>query len=271
MPGKKVWDLEVKLFFKFGIVLLSMLCILVSEGFAFSIGELDVRSQFGEKFDGTFEIDLDFDGPLEVGLGSVDDYSKIGLERQDIIDELILDSVLRDEKLKATFRIRSNKPLFFPSLNLLIRASHNGGTLLENFLITVDFQQSLALNVRGKKKKSPPKEILQGKSEPGVSQGAHPAEEQNIAEGTIILEKKQKPAPVKAQAAKPYDDKASSVESQDLATNPIDPTPIKDGVVHRRRLSGVTWASPRSVQELRLKPKPTKNTRRSTSKTARRN
>jgi len=259
MPGKKVWDLEVRLFFKFGIVLLSMLWILVSEGFAFSIGELDVRSQFGEKFDGTFEIDLDFDGPLEVGLGSVDDYSKIGLERQDIIDELILDSVLSDEKLKATFRIRSNKPLFFPSFNLVVRASHNGGTLLENFLVTVDFQQSLALNVRGKKKKSLPKEIPQSKPEPGVSQGAQPAEEQNIAEGEVIVEKKQKPAPVKAQAAEPHDDKASSVESQDLATNPIDPTPIKDGVVHRRRLSGVIWASPRSAPELRLEPKPTKN------------
>lgn len=233
---------------------------MASEGFAFSIGELDVRSQFGEKFDGSFEIELDFDGPLEVGLGNVDDYTKVGLERQDIIDELILGSVQREEELKATVHIRSNKPLFFPSFNLVVRASHNGGTLLENFLVTVDFQQSLALNVRGKKKKSPPKEIPQSKPEPGVTQGPQSGQKQNVVESEVIVENLEKPVPVKAQDAESQDDKASTVQAQALSTEPIAPTPIMAEVVHRRRLSGVIWASPRSIPESIQEPKSIKNT-----------
>ena len=39
----------------------------------------------------------------------------------------------------------------------MILAKHNGGTLLENFLVTVGFQKGLALNALGRKnKKLPP-------------------------------------------------------------------------------------------------------------------
>lgn len=154
LDGKKEWDIEVKLLFKFGVLLIGVLGLMASEVFAFSIGELQVKSQFGEKFNASFEIDLDFDGPVELGLGSVDDYTKIGLKRQDIIDALILGPAQPVSGSKVIVHIYSNKPLFFPSFNLVVWATHNGGTLLENFLVTVDFQQSLALNVRGKKKKA---------------------------------------------------------------------------------------------------------------------
>ena len=97
--------------------------------------------------------------PVEVGLGDVDDYIKMGLEREDIIDALTLDLVQLADGSKSTVKIRSNNPLFFPSFNLVVWVTHNSGTLLENFLVTVDFQQSLALNVRGKKQKVPSKQL----------------------------------------------------------------------------------------------------------------
>ena len=42
-----------------------MFWIMASEVYAFSIGELHVKSKFGEKFDASFNIELDFDGPSE--------------------------------------------------------------------------------------------------------------------------------------------------------------------------------------------------------------
>ena len=146
----------MKFFSKHGVLLVGILWVVAGapEVFAFSIGEIQVQSKFGEKFNASFEVNLDFDGPVEVGLGDVSDYKRLGLDRQDIIDALVAGLVPPGEGLRRTVQIRSGNPLFFPSFNLVVRATHNGGTLLENFLVTVDFQQSLALNVRGGKKKS---------------------------------------------------------------------------------------------------------------------
>ena len=157
----------MKFFSKYGVLLIGILWVIagVPEVIAFSIGKIQVQSKFGEKFNASFEINLDFDGPVEVGLGNVSDYNKLGLDRQDIIDALVIDLVPTDGGLRKTVQIRSNSPLFFPSFNLVVWATHNGGTLLENFLVTVDFQQSLALNVRGNKKNPPNYPIMSpGKS-----------------------------------------------------------------------------------------------------------
>jgi hypothetical protein len=69
-----------------------MFWVMASEVYAFSIRELQVKSKFGEKFDASFKVELNFDGPVEVGLGDRDDYTKLGLEKQDVIDGLILSS-----------------------------------------------------------------------------------------------------------------------------------------------------------------------------------
>ncbi len=129
----------VELFLKCGVLLVGILWVLVLEVFAFSIGEFQVKSKFGEKFNASLEVNLDSDEPVEVSLGDVNDYNKLGIDRQDIVDVLILDPVQPGSGLKNTVQIRSKNPLFFPSFNLVIRATHNGGTLLENFLVTVDF------------------------------------------------------------------------------------------------------------------------------------
>ncbi len=216
---------------------------MVPEVFAFSIGEFQVKSKFGEKFNASLEIDLDSDGPVEVGLGDVNDYNKLGLERQDIIDVLVLDPVQPGSGLKNTVQIRSNNPLFFPSFNLVIRATHNGGTLLENFLVTVDFQQSLALNVPGKKKKTLSEKLPDPQQEPALSQeeAPRPPEIQQFVKEESSTEQEQK---VASKSPETPDDKASSEESEE-GVQPIVPVPAKAEVKHRRRLSGVIWANPR--------------------------
>jgi hypothetical protein len=206
-----------------------------SELFAFSIGGLHVRSQFGEKFNASFEINLDFDGAVKVGLGDIHDYKKIGLERQDIMDILTLSHVESGSGLKSYVDISSDNPLFSPSFNLLVWVAHNGGTLLENFLITVNFQKDLAFNVSDNKKKTHPKKLYLHDPEPAISQNkASLLPEKEFLETELVARKEQKVANPEAQTPE---------ES-------IAPLPLKNKVINRRRLSGVIWANPRSKQGL---------------------
>ena len=225
---------------------------MTSEVRAFSIGELHVKSKFGGKFDASFEIELDFDGPVEVGLGESDDYIKLGLERQDIIDGLILGPVQPATALKRTLQIHSNNPLFFPSFNLVVWATHNGGTLLENFLVTVDFQQSLALNVRGKKEKTSPKELPKYEPEPAVSPKTAPLPDET---GQFV---KDEPVVTKQQDANLINQRPEAPDGlvrneERLSAKSIAPVAVKTEVKHRRSLSGVMWANPRPYPDLETK------------------
>ena len=229
----------------------------VPEVIAFSIGKIQVQSKFGEKFNASFEINLDFDGPVEVGLGNVSDYNKLGLDRQDIIDALVIDLVPTDGGLRKTVQIRSNSPLFFPSFNLVVWAIHNGGTLLENFLVTVDFQQSLALNVRGNKKNSPKLPNNEPRREPlgGQEKTLQPAETQPFAKEVspkelAVATGPESPSRTPESKAPNEDAKVAPEESEVSSPEVIVPVPAKAQVMHRRRLSGVIWAHPRSFPDL---------------------
>ena len=229
----------------------------VPEVIAFSIGKIQVQSKFGEKFNASFEINLDFDGPVEVGLGNVSDYNKLGLDRQDIIDALVIDLVPTDGGLRKTVQIRSNNPLFFPSFNLVVWAIHNGGTLLENFLVTVDFQQSLALNVRGNKKNSPKLPNNESRREPlgGQEKTLQPAETQPFAKEVspkelAVATGPESPSRTPESKAPNEDAKVAPEESEVSSPEVIVPVPAKAQVMHRRRLSGVIWGHPRSSPDL---------------------
>lgn len=270
----------MNLFSEFRILLIGILWILVgaSEVYAFSMGDLHVQSKFGEKFNASFEINLDFDGPVEVALGDADDYRKLGLDRQDIVDALVADTAVSGDGLRRTVQIRSNNPLFFPSFNLVVRATHNGGTLLESFLVTVDFQQSLALNVRQDKNKVPKvrnkkPEMVQDKVSrsaelvPVVEALPSPPKEDRVADGVSSrspeLEKVEAPSPKEQEVLAGVESVSktpeSPVEDLKIDAQPIVPVSPKSQVVNRRRMSGVIWAYPRpiiTIPSLPDKPSP---------------
>jgi hypothetical protein len=244
----------VKPFLKYGVMLIGIFWIMASEVLAFSIGELHVKNKFGEKFNASFEIKLDFDGPVEVGLGDSDDYTKFGLEKQDIIDELILEPAQPGSVLKRTLKIYSNNPLFFPSFNLVVWATHNGGTLLENFLVTVDFQQSLALKVRGKKKNTSPKELPKYKHGPALSQKTAPLSNERaqfVKDESVV--KKQQEANLVSRKPDALDGQALNEEL--FLSKSITPFPLKNAVKHRRLLSGVMGSNPKHNSDLTTKRK----------------
>lgn len=119
-------------------------------GWAFSFGDIDIQSKYGERFKAELDIILEHEGSLQVQIGDVNDYRRLELDRPRIVDNLMVKQFLEPESQRKMFRVISGKPLFYPSFYLVVRGDYQGGTILENYLITVDFQQSLALSVKGK-------------------------------------------------------------------------------------------------------------------------
>ncbi len=146
-----------------------MLCaVLPANVSAFSFGDIDIQSNFGERFNAELDLILEGEGKVDVQIGSEEDYRRLELNRPRIIDNLVIEKTVQLQGGRKVIRVVSKRPLFYPSFNLVMRGTHDGGTVIENYLVTVDFRQSLALNVKGRKKSqsapptSEPVDLLQG-------------------------------------------------------------------------------------------------------------
>ena len=64
--------------------------LMAPPSFAFSVGDIKIKSKFGEIFDASFEIPLDHDGAYEVVLGDLSDYQKLGLIRPSLVNSLTM-------------------------------------------------------------------------------------------------------------------------------------------------------------------------------------
>ena len=64
--------------------------LMAPPSFAFSVGDIEIKSKFGEIFDASFKISLDHDGAYEVVLGDLSDYQKLGLIRPSVLNSLTL-------------------------------------------------------------------------------------------------------------------------------------------------------------------------------------
>ena len=126
-------------------VFLFFLLVTVSTANALSIGAIEVKSSFNESFQAEIPVYADGQSGLEISIGSKDDYAKLGIERTDIVDSLSL-NVEPFDKDKIIIKLSSAKPINQPSFNLIIKATQNGGTILENYFLAVDFKKILSLN-----------------------------------------------------------------------------------------------------------------------------
>ena len=86
-----------------------------SPAVAFFLGNLEVKSKFGEKFEASFEIHLDNDEGYEVALGKASDYKKLGLSRPTLINSLLLEKPVGKIGEMKVVHVLSKIPLFFPS------------------------------------------------------------------------------------------------------------------------------------------------------------
>ena len=209
-----------------------------SPAIAFFVGNLEVKSKFGGKFEAFFEIHLDNDTGYEVALGKVDDYNKLGLSRLPLVNSLKLEKPAATIGAKRVIRIFSNIPLFFPSFNLVVIAKHNGGTLLENFFVTVDFQKGLILSAVGTKKKKFSVPYVK----PLIATKEIPAEEKKVSSRL----------PDKDLAFRERERLSQKIETKrtpETKSLAIKPTPIINSLRSLRRLSGAIWAVPKKISE----------------------
>jgi hypothetical protein len=227
---------------KAGILISTVIAIflMASPAFAFSVGDIQIKSKFGEIFDASFEINLDHEGAYEVVLGDLSDYKKLGLIRPSLVNSLTLKKPAAASGIKKVIHISSQNPLFFPSFNLVILAKHNGGTLLENFLVTVDFQKGLAINAVGKKNKKPPPPP-KTKTEKIKS----PIEKRKVLQSD---QSSDLPAQDEVKASRKPEVESSGPPSTSFnKVSAVAPTSIVNRVQSRRMLSGAIWAVPKRV------------------------
>ncbi len=227
----------------FSSAVVFVVLIIANPAAAFFVGNIEIKSKFGETFNASFDVHLDSDASYDVILGDVDDYDKLGLIRPSLVDLLELEKPAAAPGTKKIIRVFSKTPLFFPSFNLVVIAKHNGGTLLENFLITVDFQQGLALNALGKKKK----ETIAPQDKTAVADKNAPAEKEKAL-----------PPPKNSEVSEP--ETADLLQKPDVETEKksasavkilaVAPTTIVSVSKNRRRLSGAIWATPKTVSSL---------------------
>ena len=226
---------------KTGILISTVLAIFLdSPVFAFSAKNVQIKSKFGEVFDASFEVNLDHEGAYEVVLGDVSDYKKLGLVRPSLVNSLILEKPTVTTGLKKVIHISSQNPLFFPSFNLVILAKHNGGTLLENYLVTVDFQKGLAINALGNKNKrssSPPKtKNTKIKS---------PIEKGKVRQLDLALSKQKEVIVPQKPQIESNSSPSISFNKKVVAIAPT--TAVVNHLQSRRMLSGAIWAVPKRV------------------------
>lgn len=125
------------------------LFLLTSTTWGLGLGDIEVRSAFTKKFEAVIPVALqDDDGELDVEIGKGTDYQLMQLARPEFIDWLLL-TVEPDpeEPGGRIIVITSPKPIYRPSFNLVIRASAGGGTVMENYLLAVDFRKSLVIDL----------------------------------------------------------------------------------------------------------------------------
>ena len=119
--------------------------------YAFSLGPINVKNDFGERFNAEIVVTVEDGSNARFRIGTQKDYERLGLKRLDIVDELEIKSALEWMGENKIIRVVSSRPLFYPSFDLLIRAENDVGTILENYFVAVDFQRNLSLAVKGEK------------------------------------------------------------------------------------------------------------------------
>ena len=136
-------------FFKVLFLICVYLCssvVDIKNVYAFSIGAIEVKSSLNESFSAEIPLYVDGQSGLDVSIGNEDDYAKLGIERVKIVDSLSL-ALEPVDKERVIIKLSSSKPINQPSFNLIIKAVQNGGTILENYFLAIDFQKTLSLNL----------------------------------------------------------------------------------------------------------------------------
>ncbi len=153
----------MKNFYKFIILSLILLfgcfSFAPSSALALSLGPMQVKSAFGDPFHAEIKMTVKDTNDLEISIGEIQDYQLLEIDRPSVVDQLAVSIPAKIEGETFHLKVFSKRPFFYPSFNLLIKVTQGGGTIFENYLVTVDFRQSVSLKLKADKELSSPEEI----------------------------------------------------------------------------------------------------------------
>ena len=126
-----------------------ILCLVVPRDvYSFSLKEIKVKSSFGDKFYAEVLVSNNSKKGLKAFVGTPRDYALLRVKRSTVVNELRIiepiEFVSADQQL---IRIVSDKPLFYPSFDLIIKATLEGGTILEKYSLAVDFKKNMSIGL----------------------------------------------------------------------------------------------------------------------------
>ncbi len=208
---------------------------------ALSLGSIDIKAGFGEKFDAEIELFQANTESLRVFVGSAEDYQRLEKPRATLVDDLRVhvSEWVRDKRI---IRVFSDKPLFYPSFNLVVRVETEGGTLLENYLVAVDFRQSVKLGLKGRK--------TVGELEKAPAPGANEPVLLEKAE----IEKEPQPTPVQAAPVSPVDQPEHEPKKETSPNSEEPPAPKSKPIVETVAVE--PEAPEKQIEEPETKPEP---------------
>jgi len=209
VPKNQGYELSnhLKSIFVAGGVLLGVLCV-IPQASAISLGPMLVKSSFGERFDAEIELSAGEVKDLKVSIGSEADYSMLELQRPAVVDRLFIKYPLEVREGKVVLHVMSRRSLFYPAFNLVIKVQQSGGTLFENYLISVDFQQSVSLRLKASRDSEP----------------ADPEKVPEVLPGGEESARSRQPSPKdsdKAVSAKPAFDKTAAPQIAGIHPTPL--------------------------------------------------
>jgi len=119
-----------------------------SQAWGISLGSMQVKSNFGERFNARIPLSGQPWENLRVTIGSPEDYRKLGLERPEILGRLYVKMPQNIGGSESSILLLSDSPLFYPSFNLVVKVQSDGRTLYENYIISVEFRKSVSLKLK---------------------------------------------------------------------------------------------------------------------------
>lgn len=116
--------------------------------YAFSLEGITVKSSFGEKFYAEIIATNDAKKDLKVSIGNAREYALLNAKRPKLVDELIiLDPIEFISFNQQLIKIVSYKPLFYPSFNLIVKATLDDGIILEKYSLSVDYKKNMSIGL----------------------------------------------------------------------------------------------------------------------------
>ena len=189
--------------FLFAFIFLFFLLVISHHAVALSLNEIHVKSNFGERFNAEVELKTDSYDGIVVTIGSEQEYKDKGIKWSDVILDLYIKEPLISRDDQRFVQVVSDNALFQPSFNLLLKVERANGPVFENYLISVDFQDSVSL--KGSRSNGGAKGTIGTPVRPKTSVTPVPdVPEKNISDsGTLDFEKSD--STVVARAPTPFE------------------------------------------------------------------